>query len=115
MGQSRVVGGVTTDMVAIANDRVFAQLWIGADDKLPRMMRAVYLDDPSRLRQQVEFSNWRLNPEIAADGFASARAAAAPRIAFARPDPPKDTPKPPPAAPPAGKDEPAKTPKPPKP
>ena len=47
IGQSRVVGGTTTDMVAIVSDRVFGQVWIGADDKLPRMLRAVYADDPS--------------------------------------------------------------------
>ena len=70
IGQSHVVGGTTTDMLAIANDHVFAQLWIGADDKLPRMMRAVYLDDPARLRHQVEFSNWKLDGPIPADAFA---------------------------------------------
>ena len=43
IGQSHVVGGTTTDMVAIADDQVFAQLWIGAEDKLPRRIRAVYL------------------------------------------------------------------------
>ena len=47
IGQSNVVAGTTTDMVAFANDDVFAQIWIGADDKLPRKLRAVYLDDPA--------------------------------------------------------------------
>jgi hypothetical protein len=87
IGQSRVVGGTTTDMVAIVSDRVFGQVWIGADDKLPRMLRAVYADDPSRLRHQVEFSSWRLDGQIPADAFTSSRAASAPRIPFARPDP----------------------------
>jgi hypothetical protein len=87
IGQSRVVGGTTTDMVAIVSDRVFGQIWIGADDKLPRMFRAVYADDPSRLRHQVEFSSWRLDGQIPADAFTSSRAASAPRIPFARPDP----------------------------
>ena len=104
IGQSHVVGGVTTDMVAIANDGVFAQLWIGAEDKLPRMVRAVYLDDPSRLRQQVEFSNWRLGAQIPADTFASSRASGAPRIPFARPDPQR-----PPTAGPPVTDAPSKT------
>jgi len=93
IGQSHVLGGTTTDMLAIANDHVFAQLWIGADDKLPRMLRAVYLDDPARLRHQVDFSNWKLDGPIPADAFASSRASGAARIQFARPDPP-----PPPAA-----------------
>ena len=54
IGQSNVVGDTTTDMVAIASDVVFVQIWIGADDKLPRMMRAVYRDDPLRLRHQMD-------------------------------------------------------------
>jgi hypothetical protein len=87
IGQSHVVGGTATDMVAIADDRVFAQVWIGADDKLPRMVRAVYLDDPARLRHQVEFSDWKLDGPVAADAFASSRASGATRIEFARPDP----------------------------
>ena len=87
IGQSKVVGGTTTDIVAIANDTVFGQLWIGADDKLPRMIRAVFATDPMRLRQQVELSNWHLDGAVAADAFTSAKAAAAQHIAFARPDP----------------------------
>ena len=87
IGQSRVVGGTTTDMVAFATHLVFAQIWIGADDKLPRLLRAVYANDPSKLRQQVEFSNWRLDGAIPADSFASPRASSASRIQFARPDP----------------------------
>ena len=48
IGQSQVVGGTTTDMVAYANNDVFVQIWIGAEDKLPRMVRAVYRADPAR-------------------------------------------------------------------
>lgn len=88
MGQSKVIGGTTTDMIAIANDKVFAQVWIGANDKLPRMIRAVYKDDPLRLRHQVTFSNWQLNTPIAANAFASPHTDAAKRIDFKAPDPP---------------------------
>ena len=87
IGQSRVVAGTTTDMIAYAAHGVFIQLWIGADDKLPRMARAVFRNDPLRLRHQVEFSNWKLDPEIPAGTFASARAAQAKRIPFEHPDP----------------------------
>ena len=86
IGQSHVVGGTTTDMVAIANNWVFEQIWIGADDKLPRMARAVFHADPQHLRHQIEFSNWHLDPTVAADAFASSSAAAARPIPFARPD-----------------------------
>jgi len=98
IGQSRVVGGTTTDMVAIANSLVFAQIWIGSEDKLPRMVRAVYVMDPSKLRHQVEFSNWKIDAAVPADSFASAKAAGASKIQFARPDP-----KPPADAPPSAK------------
>jgi len=102
IGQSRVVGGVTTDMVAYASDGVFVQAWIGADDKLPRMARAVFRKDPLKLRHQVEFSSWQLGGAMPAGAFKSARAAAAKRIPFAHPDPapPSEAPTPPAAAPP---------------
>ncbi|MGH8065483.1 MAG: DUF2092 domain-containing protein [Candidatus Entotheonellia bacterium] len=87
IGQSHVVGGTTTDMVAYANDSVFVQIWIGAEDKLPRMLRAVFRRDPARLRHQMELSNWQLEPTISADAFTSAKAGSATRIQFARPDP----------------------------
>ena len=85
IGQSQVVGGTTTDMVAYANNDVFVQVWIGAEDKLPRMVRAVYRADPARLRNQLELSNWQLNPAVPADAFASKGAAGAKPIAFAHP------------------------------
>ena len=94
IGQSRVIGGTTTDIVAYASDGVFVQIWIGAEDKLPRMARAVFGKDPLRLRHQVEYSNWKLGGAVAAGSFRSARAAAAKRIPFAHPDP-----APPPGAP----------------
>ena len=86
IGQSHVVGGTTTDMVAIANNWVFEQIWIGAEDKLPRLVRAVFHADRQQLRHQVEFSNWQLDPTIAADAFASSSAAAAKAIPFASPE-----------------------------
>ena len=87
IGQSRVVGGTTTDMVAYAAHGVFVQIWIGAEDKLPRIARAVFSKDPLRLRHQVEFSNWKLGGALPAGTFTSARAAAAKRMPFAHPNP----------------------------
>jgi len=74
-------------MVAYASDAVFVQIWIGVEDKLPRMVRAVYRNDPSQLRHQLEVSNWQIDPTVSADAFASSKTAAAMRIKFARPDP----------------------------
>jgi hypothetical protein len=87
MGQSRVVGSTTTDMLAYANDDVFVQIWIGTEDKLPRMLRAVFRNDPARLRHQMELSNWQLDLTVPTEAFASASAGKATRIQFARPDP----------------------------
>jgi hypothetical protein len=92
IGQSKVVGGTVTEMVAIANDNVFVQIWIGTEDKLPRMMRAVFRDDPLRLRHQMELSNWQLGVAAAPEAFASAKAATATRIAFAVPKVPTTPP-----------------------
>jgi hypothetical protein len=87
IGQSVVVGGTRTDMAAYVNDNVFLQVWIGTEDKLPRKLRAVFRNDPSRLRNDMDLSDWKIDPEIPADAFSSAKAASAKRIAFARPDP----------------------------
>jgi len=87
IGQSHVMGGVTTDMVAVNNNWVFEQLWIGADDKLPRMARAVFHADPVGLRHQIEFSNWQIDAAVAPDAFTSPGLASAKRISFNRPDP----------------------------
>jgi hypothetical protein len=87
IGQSKVVAGTTTDMIAVASDTLFMQIWIGAQDKLPRRMRAVYRGDPLRLRHDVEFSNWKLDPVVAAEAFAAVNAANAKKIDFAVPQP----------------------------
>jgi hypothetical protein len=87
MGQSRVVGGTTTDIVVLVNDQVFAQIWIGTEDKLPRRIRAVYREDPSRLRHQVDFDHWQLDKPVPANAFASAEAQRALPVPFARPEP----------------------------
>jgi len=87
IGQSRVVGGTTTDMVGYSTDGVFVQIWIGVADKLPRRARAVFWKDPLRLRHQVEYSDWQLGPAIPAGSFASARAGGAKPIPFQHPDP----------------------------
>ena len=91
VGQSHVVGGITTDIVAYVTNRVFIQAWIGADDKLPRILRAIYLDDKLQQRHILVLTNWKLNPDVAPDVFGTPAAATAKHMSFAHP-----------AAPPAG-------------
>ncbi len=86
IGQSTVVGGTTTDMVAYVTGNVFAQIWIGVEDRLPRRVYAIYLNDRARLRHVLELSDWQLDGAVPADAFVSAKATGAARMPFARPD-----------------------------
>src|SRR5437870_8105983 len=87
IGQSRVVGATTTDMLAYVDKGVFVQIWIGAEDKLPRLLHAIYLDDPERLRHNLILSDWQLDAAIPADTFGSSKAASANPMPFAHPHP----------------------------
>jgi len=86
VGQSHVVGGTTTDIVAFATSDVQVELWIGAQDKLPRMARATYFDEPNNYRHVLELSNWELDGAIPAGAFSSATAQQAKRIRFEHPE-----------------------------
>lgn len=94
VGRSIAVGGTATDMVAIAGDDAAGEIWFGADDHLPRMIRVVYAHEPAHALYQTEFSNWKLGEKVEATAFASEKAAKAKRIEFSPPGDPK-----PPAAP----------------
>jgi hypothetical protein len=86
IGQSIVVEGTTTDMVAYVTGDVFIQAWIGAEDHLPRRLYAIFLNDPLQLRHVLELTNWKLDTAVAADAFGSPKAATAKHVAFAAPD-----------------------------
>jgi hypothetical protein len=86
IGRSQVVGDTATDMVGFATKDIFAQIWVGVDDKLPRRLYAVYLNDPARLRHVLQLSNWELDKAVTDEAFASAKASGATRISFKRPD-----------------------------
>lgn len=88
IGQSKYVGGTVTDMVAVANDNVQAQLWIGVDDGLPRMARVSYPKDPMHASYDVEFSNWKLNGLVEHAEFSTPHIQTSPRMEFSRPDAP---------------------------
>jgi len=87
IGQSKVIGGTTTDMVAYIDHGVFIQAWIGAEDKLPRLLHAIYLEDPERLRHTLVLSDWQLDAAVPPDTFTSAKAATANPMPFAHPHP----------------------------
>jgi hypothetical protein len=88
VGQSHVVGDTITDIVAFTNKNVQAEVWIGIDDGLPRMLRAVYRNDPNHLRYQMEFRDWRRNVDLAPAAFVFNNTSDAHEMQFARPDAP---------------------------
>jgi hypothetical protein len=75
VGQSKVVAGTTTDMVAVTGDNVQAELWIGAADHLPRLIRVVYPHEPAHALYQTEYSDWHLVDSVDPATFTSAKAA----------------------------------------
>ena len=85
IGPSGIVGGTRTEMLAWANPDVFLQIWIGADDKLPRRVRAVYSADPLSLHHQLDLSDWQLDQAMPPDAFTSEKARAAQPMKFDRP------------------------------
>ena len=86
VGQSHLVGETTTDIVAYVEGGVFIEVWIGAEDKLPRVIHAVYLTDPAQLRHNLFLSHWQIDPAVEADAFSPPKSSAsAGRIPFAQP------------------------------
>ena len=85
IGSSGAVGGVPTEAVAWATNEVFFQMWVGTEDKLPRRIRAMFANDPLKLRHDMQLSNWQLDVAHAEGTFASPTAQAAQRMPFAKP------------------------------
>jgi len=87
IGKSAVVGGTSTDVIAISDPHVHLQIWIGSEDKLPRLIWATASDAPEKPRHMVEFSDWQLDGEGAGDAaFAPHTAETTKQIPFGRPD-----------------------------
>jgi hypothetical protein len=91
IGKSNLIGGTTTDVIAYDSGGVFIQAWIGAEDKLPRMLRAIYVDDPLQQRHVLLFSNWKLDVTVPAGAFSNSKTSGAKRIPFASPNSPPES------------------------
>jgi hypothetical protein len=86
IGKSTLVGGTTTDVLSVSDEAVHLQIWIGAEDKLPRLIWATAADDPDKPRHMVEFSDWKLGGDVEKESFAPKRTANTKEIPFARPE-----------------------------
>lgn len=90
VGQSTLVplsgkGMIKTDHLAFINEGVEWQIWIGADDHLPRLVSATYLDDVREPSYTVELGDWKLNEPVDAATFVFTNATKAPKVEFRKP------------------------------
>ena len=79
------VDGVKTDHLAFRGPGVDWEIWIGAEDKLPRLVQAKYVDLGKAPTITTRFSDWNLNAQIPAATFTLEKAAGAQQIEFVRP------------------------------
>ena len=77
--------GVKADHLAFANKGIQWQAWIGADDHLPRLVVATYLDDASEPSYSVEFGDWELNEPVDPATFIFNNTTGAAKIEFKNP------------------------------
>ncbi|MGO4394867.1 DUF2092 domain-containing protein [Variovorax sp. M-6] len=68
VGQS-TIGGVKTDHLAFTAPGLDWEIWIGAADKLPRLMVVSYRTGERQPTFTVEFSEWKLNASVPAKTF----------------------------------------------
>jgi len=68
VGQS-TIAGVKTDHLAFTAPGVDWEIWIGAQDKLPRLLVTSYRSGERQPVFTVEFSDWKLNAPMPAQTF----------------------------------------------
>jgi hypothetical protein len=79
------IDGVKTEHLALRSPGVDWEIWIGAEDKLPRLVQAKYVDLGKAPTITTRFSDWSLNAQIPAATFTLEKAAGAQQIEFVRP------------------------------
>lgn len=79
------VGGVKTDHLFFSNKGVDWQIWIGADDHLPRLVYANYMDDIGEPSYTVGFLNWKLNEPVPPGTFVFQNTSKAAKVEFRNP------------------------------
>jgi hypothetical protein len=80
--------GVKTEHLALRSPGVDWEIWIGAEDRLPRLVQAKYVDLGKAPTITTRFHDWNLSPQIPATTFRLEKAATARQIEYVRPEPP---------------------------
>jgi hypothetical protein len=81
VGQS-TVDGVSTNHLAFTDPAMEWEIWIGAEDRLPRRLEVTYTSQAHQPTCWVTFSDWKLNPASRADTFEFTPPQGAARIEF---------------------------------
>jgi hypothetical protein len=79
------VDGVETEHLAFRGPGVDWEIWIGAQDKLPRRVQAKYVNLGKAPTITTQFSDWRLDAQIPPSTFTLQKAPGAQPIELARP------------------------------
>jgi hypothetical protein len=79
------IGGVITDHLVFANQGVEWQIWIGAEDHLPRLVYANYFDDISEPSYTVGFLNWKVDEPVPPETFVFRNTTQAVKVEFRNP------------------------------
>ncbi|MGR4867941.1 DUF2092 domain-containing protein [Variovorax sp. LARHSF232] len=83
------VGGVKTDHLAFTAKGLDWEVWIGAKDKLPRLMVISYRGGDRQPTFTVEFSDWKLGAPVASQTFVASIPKGAVKLEFKQMDPVK--------------------------
>jgi hypothetical protein len=83
VGES-TIDGVRTEHLALTGHGVDWEIWIGAEDKLPRLVQVKHLDIEKVPTVTTRFFDWKLNPTIPEARFTFAGAGDAQRIEHIR-------------------------------
>jgi len=82
VGES-TIDGVRCDHVALRNDIVGMQLWVGQDDSLPRRITITYEHEKGSPQFRARLTGWDLSPQVTDATFAFDPPKDAEKIAFA--------------------------------
>lgn len=84
VGETTLATGKTKHL-AFINKNVEWQIWIGADDHLPRFVNATYLDDTAEPSYAVEFFDWKIGETVPDGTFTFKNASQAAKVDFKSP------------------------------
>jgi len=84
---SRPFARTSTDVVAFVRDGVSVEIWVGTEDKLPRVIHATYVDEGRRVRRSAVLSEWQIDVPVDPAVFTSLNPGSGSRTASTEPRP----------------------------